>query len=115
MIDIPRLVTVQPVSTLRSVTGSHVSKATLVDGVLKGDEAMSRGKFHTTIYRKRLDQLQGNLRSKGWQAALIMQPRDLYYYAGTAQPANLWVPDEGDASFTRRVHGAQEATGSIVR
>jgi len=41
-----------------------------------------------------------------------MQPRDLYYYAGTAQPANLWVPDEGDpVLFTRRVHKlAQEAT-----
>jgi Xaa-Pro dipeptidase len=73
---------------------------------------VSSGKLHTNVYRKRLDQLQSNLRSKGWQAALIMQPRDLYYYAGTAQPANLWVPDEGDAVFfTRRVHElAQEAT-----
>jgi Xaa-Pro dipeptidase len=52
------------------------------------------------------------LRDKGWQAALIMQPRDLYYYAGTAQPANLWVPDEDDpVLFTRRVHKlTQEAT-----
>lgn len=73
---------------------------------------MSSGKPHTNVYRKRLSQLQDNLRSKGWQAALIMQPRDLYYYAGTAQPANLWVPDQGDAVlFTRRVHElAQEAT-----
>jgi len=64
------------------------------------------------VYRKRLEQLQANLRHKGWQAALVMQPRDLYYYAGTAQPANLWVPDEGDpVLFTRRVHKlAQEAT-----
>ncbi len=68
--------------------------------------------FHTDVYRKRLEQLQANLRSKGWQAALIMQPRDLYYYAGTAQPANLWVPDEGDSVlFTRRAHElAREAT-----
>lgn len=64
------------------------------------------------IYRRRLEQLQANLQSKGWQAALIMQPRDLYYYAGTAQPANLWVPSEGDPIlFTRRVHKlVQEAT-----
>ena len=64
------------------------------------------------IYRKRLDKLQASLQSKGWQAALIMQPRDLYYYVGTAQPANLWVPDEGDpVLFTRRVHElTQEAT-----
>jgi Xaa-Pro dipeptidase len=73
---------------------------------------MSSGKPDSNVYRKRLNQLQENLRSKGWQAALIMQPRDLYYYAGTAQPANLWVPDEGDAVFfTRRVHElAQGAT-----
>src|SRR5215212_4270486 len=64
------------------------------------------------MYRGRLKQLQANLRDRGWQAALIMQPRDLYYYAGTAQPANLWVPDEADpVLFTRRVHTlTQEAT-----
>lgn len=41
-----------------------------------------------------------------------MQPRDLYYYAGTAQPANLWVPVEGHPIlFTRRVHElTREAT-----
>jgi Xaa-Pro dipeptidase len=70
------------------------------------------GSIHTEMYRGRLKQLQANLRDKGWQAALIMQPRDLYYYAGTAQPANLWVPDEDDpVLFTRRVHKlTQEAT-----
>lgn len=65
-----------------------------------------------SIHRGRLEQLQASLRREGWQAALIMQPRDLYYYAGTAQPANLWVPSEGEpALFTRRVHElAKEAT-----
>ena len=57
---------------------------------------MPHGSIDTEVSRKRLEQLQANLRDKSWQAALIMQPRDLYYYAGTAQPANLWVPDEGD-------------------
>ena len=73
---------------------------------------MSSGDGRTDAYRNRLEHLQGHLRSNGWQAALVMQPRDLYYYAGTAQPANLWVPDEGEAVlFTRRVHElAQEAT-----
>jgi Xaa-Pro dipeptidase len=73
---------------------------------------VSHGSIHTEVYRTRLEQLQANLRDEGWQAALIMQPRDLYYYAGTAQPANLWVPDEGDpVLFTRRVHKlTQEAT-----
>ena len=55
---------------------------------------MPHGSIDTEVSRKRLEQLQANLRDKSWQAALIMQPRDLYYYAGTAQPANLWVPDE---------------------
>ena len=73
---------------------------------------MTHVSIHSQEYRKRLEQLQANLRDKGWQAALVMQPRDLYYYAGTAQPANLWVPDEGDpVLFTRRVHKlAQEST-----
>ena len=73
---------------------------------------MTHVSIHSQVYRKRLEQLQANLRDKGWQAALVMQPRDLYYYAGTAQPANLWVPDEGDpVLFTSRVHKlAQEAT-----
>ena len=73
---------------------------------------MTHGSIHSQVYRKRLEQLQANLRDKGWQAALVMQPRDLYYYAGTAQPANLWVPDEGDpVLFTRRVHElTQKAT-----
>ncbi len=73
---------------------------------------MSTGNIEASIYRRRLKQLQENLRSEGWQAALVMQPRDLYYYAGTAQPANLWVPAEGaPILFTRRVHElASEAT-----
>ncbi len=66
---------------------------------------MSSGRFHVDVYRRRLKKLQDDLRGEGWQAALVMQPRDLYYYAGTAQPANLWVPVEGDPIlFTRRVH-----------
>ena len=73
---------------------------------------MPHGDVHTEVYRNRLEKLQASLRDRGWQAALVMQPRDLYYYAGTAQPANLWVPDEGDPIlFTRRVHElTREAT-----
>ena len=64
------------------------------------------------IFEPRVERLQGNLESRGWQAALIMQPRDLFYYAGTAQPANLWVPQQGEPIlFTRRAHRlAREAT-----
>ena len=73
---------------------------------------MSAEEFDVGIYRARLEGLQHGLRSNGWQAALVMQPRDLFYYAGTAQPANLWVPDRGEPIlFTRRAHEmAREAT-----
>ena len=78
---------------------------------------MQHRSIDTEVYRTRLEQLQANLRDRGWQAALIMQPRDLYYYAGTAQPANLWVPDEADpVLFTRRVHKlTKRRRGSSVR
>ncbi|WP_241236314.1 M24 family metallopeptidase [Brevibacillus marinus] len=55
--------------------------------------------------QQRMAQLQHSLGEHGWRAALIMQPRDLFYYAGTAQPANLWVPVEGEPIlFSRRAH-----------
>jgi Xaa-Pro dipeptidase len=73
---------------------------------------MSHASMDAGVHRERLERLQASLREVGWQAALVMQPRDLYYYAGTAQPANLWVPEEGDpVLFTRRVHElTREAT-----
>ncbi len=73
---------------------------------------MSHASMDAGVHRERLERLQASLREMGWQAALVMQPRDLYYYAGTAQPANLWVPDEGEpVLFTRRVHElTREAT-----
>jgi len=63
-------------------------------------------------YESRLRKLQELLRDNQFFAALIQQPRDLYYYAGTAQPANLWVPSEGEPIlFTRRAHEmTREAT-----
>ena len=73
---------------------------------------MSHASMDAGVHRERLERLQASLHEMGWQAALVMQPRDLYYYAGTAQPANLWVPEEGDpVLFTRRVHElTREAT-----
>ncbi|MCM3566940.1 Xaa-Pro peptidase family protein [Neobacillus mesonae] len=57
------------------------------------------------IYQKRVAGLQELLRENNVSAALIMYPRDLFYYSGTAQPSNLWIPSHGDpVLFTRRAH-----------
>lgn len=55
--------------------------------------------------QSRIHRLQASLKENGIAAALIQKPRNIYYYAQTAQPCNLWVPAEGEAIlFTRRVH-----------
>ncbi|OAT79494.1 M24 family metallopeptidase [Desulfotomaculum copahuensis] len=51
----------------------------------------------------RIAALQIKMREKGFDAALIMNPRDVYYYAGTAQPGNLLIPAGGEpVLFARR-------------
>ncbi len=53
----------------------------------------------------RIEYLQKELRHNNYSAALILHPRSLFYYTGTAQPANLWVPMYGEpVLFTRRAH-----------
>jgi len=44
----------------------------------------------------RLKKLQDYLRNNNIDAALILQPVDLFYFAGTIQKANLYVPAQGD-------------------
>lgn len=57
------------------------------------------------LLQDRISYLQSQLRENGIFAALIQKPRNLYYYAQTGQPSNLWVPAEGEPIlFTRRVH-----------
>ncbi|WP_462413675.1 M24 family metallopeptidase [Neobacillus sp. Marseille-QA0830] len=67
---------------------------------------------HIQIYQKRLKRFQKKLQENQIHSALIMYPRDLYYYAGTAQPSNLWIPASGEPIlFTRRAHEmAKKAT-----
>ncbi|HHY66609.1 MAG TPA: aminopeptidase P family protein, partial [Alicyclobacillus sp.] len=64
------------------------------------------------LHVRRMRTFQERLANGGFDAALIMQPRDLFYYAGTAQPANLWIPVGGEPIlFTRRAHSlTREAT-----
>lgn len=45
---------------------------------------------------KRIDGLKKRMEEKGFDAALLMQPRDVYYYAGTSQPCNLLVTQKGE-------------------
>lgn len=44
----------------------------------------------------RIQHLQRVLQANNLAAALINHPRDLFYYAGTAQPCNLVIPAEGE-------------------
>lgn len=46
--------------------------------------------------QNRIQLLQRNMQKSGIDLAIIMQPRDLYYFAGTAQPCNLVIPVHGD-------------------
>ncbi|MEH7382863.1 Xaa-Pro peptidase family protein [Bacillus sp. JJ1533] len=58
-----------------------------------------------TLLHDRIHYLQSQLQEEGIFAALIQKPRNLYYYAQTSQPSNLWVPAEGEPIlFTRRAH-----------
>ncbi|MDI3256414.1 MAG: Xaa-Pro peptidase family protein [Kyrpidia sp.] len=68
------------------------------------------------LYVKRMRTLQKQMGHGGFDAALIMQPRDLFYYAGTAQPANLWIPVAGEPIlFTRRAHALARGATWIRR
>lgn len=56
-----------------------------------------------TIYQERIHSFQNSLKANGLFAALIQKPRNLYYYAGTSQPGNLWIPMDGEPIlFNRR-------------
>jgi Xaa-Pro dipeptidase len=43
----------------------------------------------------RINQLQATLKRQGIDAALILQKTDLFYFSGTIQQANLYVPADG--------------------
>lgn len=65
---------------------------------------------------ERIGILQDELKKAGISAALIQKPRNLYYYAGTGQPCNLWIPAEGEpVLFTRRAHQMVESVTWINR
>lgn len=49
-----------------------------------------------TELNQRIDRLKNHLKDHVIDAALILQPVDLFYFAGTIQKASLWVPADGD-------------------
>jgi Xaa-Pro dipeptidase len=66
---------------------------------------MSAHRNDESEYGKRIKHFQDAMEKNGICAALIQKPRNLYYYAGTGQPSNLWIPAHGEPIlFTRRAH-----------
>jgi Xaa-Pro dipeptidase len=57
--------------------------------------------------------LQSGLREQGIDAALIVQPVDLYYFTGTLQQAHLIVPAEGEPTLLVRRDLRRAPGGSL--
>ena len=63
--------------------------------------------------RRRIEGLQRALQAAGLEGAFLAHSRSLFYYAGFALPANLWVPARGEpVVLTRRVHAL--AAGAVA-
>lgn len=64
----------------------------------------------------RIETFAAGLEAAGMAAALVMEPRDLYYLAGTAQPANLLVvPGHEPVLFARRFAGRIRTETTVER
>lgn len=53
---------------------------------------MGSGAVAVTTATARIGGLRGLLREEGFDAALLLNPPDVFYYTGTKQPANLLIP-----------------------
>ena len=56
----------------------------------------NRANTPQTELERRNEQLKRYLKKHDIDAALILQPIDLFYFAGTLQKANLYIPADGD-------------------
>lgn len=63
---------------------------------------------------QRIIRLQGELRGKGVDGALIIYPIDVYYFSGTRQNATLWVPAEGNPLLMVRKSYTRALTESLI-
>lgn len=50
----------------------------------------------------RIEHLQAELQSNGFDAALILQPTDRFYYSGTIQQSHLYIPVNGEPLLLTR-------------
>ncbi len=65
---------------------------------------------------RRLSRLQEHVTAEGLDGALLHGPTNLYYYAGTAQQAHLWVPADGEpVLLVRRVFDRARAESALER
>lgn len=82
----------------------------------QGGIPLKEGRSREQPRARRLCALQERLQQAGLHAALLSHPRDVYYYAGTGQPCNLWVPAEGPpVLFARRVEELVRASTWVER
>ena len=56
----------------------------------------NRANTPQTELERRNEQLKRYLKKHDIDAALILQPIELFYFAGTLQKANLYIPADGD-------------------
>ncbi|MEA2310390.1 MAG: hypothetical protein QOE28_358 [Solirubrobacteraceae bacterium] len=65
---------------------------------------------------RRIAEFAAALRAAGMAGALVMNPPDVYYLAGTGQPCNLLVPAEGEpVLFARRYVDLARASSHVER
>jgi len=62
----------------------------------------------------RIAKFQDYLRDNNIDAALIVQPADLFYFAGTIQRANLYIPDHGDPILMVNKSGQRARAESAI-
>ena len=62
----------------------------------------------------RIARLQGELREKGIDAALVIYPIDIYYFAGTRQNSLLYVPAAGEPMLLVRKSLARARLEAVI-
>jgi Xaa-Pro dipeptidase len=69
-----------------------------------------------TIYERRQQWLQDEMRKRGWSGFLVTHNVDIYYYCGSMQTGYLFIPTEGEAIYLvrRSLVRAEEEAAAVV-